>query len=252
MKKVYSLLTMAVIAAMSLTMTSCDGDDYWDDPHGWDDPYGWYNHYDDWGWNNNDWNNGSQGGSQNSDLVDMARLLTGEWYGPVTYSTLSNDGQSRETYEFYADMKFFQYAYSRDALSGEGTEEDYVYNNDGSVAKQQHLEFSWYIDDNYDIYIKYKNSGATFVMDYGSSQSGFHLGYEKGHDQDTFWGYMIGTGSSKGDVIHIDLERVNQTSQAKSFGSSKASEKTVKSSSSFGKGATIKPLKADSSRLIRR
>ena len=27
MKKVYSLLTMAVIAAMSLTLTSCDGDD---------------------------------------------------------------------------------------------------------------------------------------------------------------------------------------------------------------------------------
>lgn len=39
---------MAVIAAMSLTMTSCDGDDYWDDPHGWNDPYGWYDHYDDW------------------------------------------------------------------------------------------------------------------------------------------------------------------------------------------------------------
>lgn len=35
MKKVYSLLTMAVIAAMSLTMTSCDGDDYWYDPYGW-------------------------------------------------------------------------------------------------------------------------------------------------------------------------------------------------------------------------
>ena len=118
----------------------------------------------------------------------MAQLLTGEWYGPVTYSALSNDGQSRETYEFFADMKFFQYAYSRDALSGEGIEVDYVYNNDGSVADQQHLEFSWYIDDNYDIYIKYKNSGATFVMDYGSSQAGFHLGYEKGHDQDTFWG----------------------------------------------------------------
>lgn len=48
MKKVYSLLTMAVIAAMSLTMTSCDGDGYWYDP------YGWYDHYDDWGWNNND------------------------------------------------------------------------------------------------------------------------------------------------------------------------------------------------------
>lgn len=45
---------MAVIAAMSLTMTSCDGDDYWYDP------YGWYDHYDDWGWSNNDWNNGWQ------------------------------------------------------------------------------------------------------------------------------------------------------------------------------------------------
>lgn len=55
MKKVYSLLTMAVIAAMSLTMTSCDGDDYWYDP------YGWYDHYDDWGWNNDDWNQGQQG-----------------------------------------------------------------------------------------------------------------------------------------------------------------------------------------------
>lgn len=54
---------MAVIAAMSLTLTSCDGDDYWYDP------YGWYDHYDDWGWNNNDWNNGSQGGSQNSGLT---------------------------------------------------------------------------------------------------------------------------------------------------------------------------------------
>ena len=45
---------MAVIAAMSLAMTSCDGDDYWYDP------YGWYDHYDDWGWSNNDWNNGWQ------------------------------------------------------------------------------------------------------------------------------------------------------------------------------------------------
>ncbi len=89
-------------------------------------------------------------------------------------------------------------------------------------------------------------------MDHGSSQAGFHLGAEKGYDVDTFWGYMIGTGKVKGDVIYIDLKRVNPTSQAKAFGSSKASEKTVKSSSSFGKGATIKPLKADSSRLNNR
>ena len=65
---------MAVIVAMSLIMTSCDGDDYWYDP------YGWYDHYDDWGWSNNDWNNGWQGGSQNNGLVEEAQMLTGEWY----------------------------------------------------------------------------------------------------------------------------------------------------------------------------
>lgn len=56
---------MAVIAAMSLTLTSCDGDDYWYDP------YGWYDHYDDWGWNNDDWNQGQQG-SQDNTLLAMA------------------------------------------------------------------------------------------------------------------------------------------------------------------------------------
>lgn len=127
---------MAVIVAMSLTMASCDGDDYWYDP------YGWYDHYDDWGWSNNDWNNGWQGGSQNKGLVEEAQMLTGEWYGPVTYSYLSDDGQSRQTDKFYADMKFFQYANTRDALSGEGVETDYKYNDDGSVADQQTLEFN--------------------------------------------------------------------------------------------------------------
>lgn len=234
MKKVYSLLTMAVIAAMSLTMTSCDGDDYWYDP------YGWYDHYDDWGWNNNDWNNGWQGGSQNSDLVDMARLLTGEWYGPVTYSYLSDDGQSRQTNEFYADMKFFQYANTRDALSGEGVETDYVYNDDGSVADQQTLEFKWYIDDNYDIYIQYKNSGATFVMDHGSSQAGFHLGAEKGYDVDTFWGYMIGTGKVKGDIIYIDLLRQNTVNNSK-VAKVQAKDGTKKMVS-FGDSSRVYPL----------
>ncbi len=245
MKKVYSLLTMAVIAAMSLAMTSCDGDDYWYDP------YGWYDHYDDWGWNNNDWNNGWQGGSQNNDLVDMARLLTGEWYGPVTYSYLSDDGQSRQTDEFYVDMKFFQYANTRDALSGEGVETDYVYNDDGSVAVQQTLEFKWYIDDNYDIYIQYKNSGATFVMDHGSSQAGFHLGAEKGYDVDTFWGYMIGTGKVKGDILYINLLRQNTVNNSK-VAKVQAKDGTKKMVS-FGDSSRVYPLlKATAAQLNHR
>lgn len=234
MKKVYSLLTMAVIAAMSLTMTSCDGDDYWYDP------YGWYDHYDDWGWNNNDWNNGSQGGSQNSDLVDMAQLLTGEWYGSVTYSYLSDDGQSRQTDEFYADMKFFQYANTRDALSGEGVETDYVYNEDGTVKNQQTLEFSWYINNNMDLYIKYKDTGATYVMDYGSSQAGWHIGEEEGYNVDTFWGYMIGTGKVKGDILYINLLRQNTVNNSK-VAKVQAKDGTKKMVS-FGDSSRVYPL----------
>lgn len=251
MKKVYSLLAMAVIAAMSLTLTSCDSDDYWNGHYGWNDPYGWYDHYDDWGWNNNDWNNGSQGGSQNNNLVEEAQLLTGEWYGPVTYSYLSEDGQSRQTDEFHADMKFFQYANTRDALSGEGVETDYVYNDDGSVADQQTLEFNWYIDDNHDIYIKYKNSGATFVMDYGSSQAGFHLGAEKGYDVDTFWGYMIGTGSVKGDILYINLLRQNTVNNSK-VAKVQAKDGTKKMVS-FGDSSRVYPLlKATAAQLNHR
>lgn len=225
---------MAVIAAMSLTMTSCDGDDYWYDP------YGWYDHYDDWGWNNNDWNNGSQGGSQNSDLVDMAQLLTGEWYGSVTYSYLSDDGQSRQTDEFYADMKFFQYANTRDALSGEGVETDYVYNEDGTVKNQQTLEFSWYINNNMDLYIKYKDTGATYVMDYGSSQAGWHIGEEEGYNVDTFWGYMIGTGKVKGDILYINLLRQNTVNNSK-VAKVQAKDGTKKMVS-FGDSSRVYPL----------
>ena len=49
MKKVYSLLTMAVIVAMSLTMTSCDGDDYidMDEDYGLDDEGEWIDTEDD-------------------------------------------------------------------------------------------------------------------------------------------------------------------------------------------------------------
>lgn len=245
MKKVYSLLTMAVIAAMSLTMTSCDGDDYWYDP------YGWYDHYDDWGWNNNDWNNGSQGGSQNSDLVDMAQLLTGEWYGLVTYSYLSDDGQSRQTDEFYADMKFFQYANTRDALSGEGVETDYVYNEDGTVKDQQTLEFSWYINNNMDLYIKYKDTGATYVMDYGSSQAGWHIGEEEGYNVDTFWGYMIGTGKVKGDILYINLLRQNTVNNSK-VAKVQAKDGTKKMVS-FGDSSRVYPLlKATAAQLNHR
>ncbi len=238
MKKSRFMVTLAVIAAMSSTLTGCD--DHWEH-HGWNDPYGWYDEYRGDGWNDNSWNNGSHD-SQNNTLTDMAQTLCGEWEGMMTYSYLNDDNESRTTEKFGTNMKFFQYNNSQNALSGNGVETDYELDSSGNATgTTKTLEFSWYIESNGDIYIKYTNSGATFVMDYGSSQVGFHLGTESGKNADTFYGYMIGTGSVQGDVIYIDLSRINQTTS-----------RAFSSSESFGKGASCKPIEGTAGKLNNR
>ena len=159
MRKMRLFVMLMAIAAVSFTFTSCD-DDPWDDP--WDDPYGWYDDYNHggWGWNQDYWYEGSQG-SHDDDLVDEAMTLVGEWYGPVKYSYIQDDGMSRGYDEFYANMIFYQSGNQSDALSGSGVEIDEVHDNQGNVTDQQTLKFSWYIDNNGDIYLKYA-SGATF------------------------------------------------------------------------------------------
>lgn len=57
------------------------------------------------------------------------------------------------------------------------------------------------------------DSGATYVMDAGAKQYGFYLGDERG--QDVFYGYMIGTGKAKGDVMQIDLVRYDPSGARK-------------------------------------
>lgn len=239
MKKSKFLMTMAATAALSFGLTGCDND-HWDHGYGWRDPYAWYGDYGNssWGWNDNSWNDNQQGSEDNT-LTLMAQTLCGEWEGLMTYSYINDDNESRTTEEFGTNMKFFQYNNSQNALSGSGVETDYELDTSGhATGTTKTLEFSWYIEDNGDIYIKYTNSGATFVMDYGSSQAGFHLGSESGKNTDTFYGYMIGTGSVKGDIIYIDLERKNQVST-----------KAAQPSASFGKGATFQPLKGTMSKL---
>ena len=144
-------------------------------------------------------------------------------------------------------MKFFQYNQNSKSYSGEGVETDYLLDSQGNVIedKSQTLDFSWYIKDNGDIYIKYKKSGATFVLDYGSSQAGFHLGYEDKKGYDTFFGYMIGTGSVKGDVIYFDFKRLNDTNNAKA----QTRGAGVTEHKSFGKAAYQSPIKGTSSRF---
>lgn len=106
------------------------------------------------------------------------------------------------------------------------------------------MKFSWYIDNNGDIYIKYA-SGATYVMDANASQYGFHLGAEQGKRYDTFFGYMIGTGMAKGDIMYIDLER-------NSANGARVSRSSTSTGSSFGKGTSRTPIQGTVKSLPKR
>lgn len=224
MKKLLHILALAAVVAMPFSMTSCED-------HPWDeyDKWGWVDNYDSWGWDNN---YDDQYDSNNSTLVQMVQTLCGGWTGTMTYSEVLDNG-TRENSQFYTDMEFYQYGTSANSLSGHGVEYDYTLDDNGNIKEDQTLRFTWYLDERTsDIYIKYTNSGMIFVLDAGSSQYGFHLGYEQGYTNDTFYGYMIGTNSD--DVAYIDLERINTTGNMKA-----ANGKTVtKSKATFGPAAT--------------
>lgn len=205
MKKFNRIWMWMAIAATSFSFISCDDDDYWHDDYYWYDDY----NHGGWGWNQGDWNNGSNG-SQDDYLLSEALTLTGDWRGSVMLSKLAEDGQSRNNYRFNAEMTFYQAGNKVNSLSGNGVEVDYA--DDGSNETQT-LKFAWYIDKNGDIYIRYNDSGATYVMDAGAKQYGFYLGDERG--QDVFYGYMIGTGKAKGDVMQIDLVRYDPSGARK-------------------------------------
>ena len=116
MKKMKKLLMLMAVAVTSFTFTACD-DDPWDDS--WHDDYYWYDDYNHggWGWNQGDWNNGSNG-SQNDYLLSEAQTLTGDWRGSVMLSELAEDGQSRNNYSFHAEMTFYQAGDKVNSLSG--------------------------------------------------------------------------------------------------------------------------------------
>lgn len=201
MKKITRILTVLAVAALPFAFTSCDDDyDYWyGDTYPW-----WYNYHEDDGrWDYGDNNDDNPGNT----LVDEAQVLNGEWNGTMAYT----NGSDGTTNQFYATMTFVQN--NSNAIKGTGTEYDYYRNDDGSVGNSQTLHFSWYIDNNGDIYVKY-DSGSTFVMDMNASQHGFYLDEATG----IFRGYMIGTNNS--DLIQFDFTR--QTSGAKSSKGQKA------------------------------
>ena len=200
MKKITRILTMMAIAALPLAFTSCDDDDYWYDGPWYGNVEPWWYGYDDGGWGYDDNGGNNPGGDQGNTLVDEAQVLNGEWDGQMIYT----NGDNGKTDRFYANMTFVQN--STNAIKGTGTEYDYYLNSDGSEGENQTLKFTWYIDNNGDIYVKYA-SGSTFVMDFSASHHGFYLDEATG----VFKGFMIGTNNN--DMIQFDFTR--KTSNAK-------------------------------------
>lgn len=68
MKKFNRIWMWMAIAATSFPFTSCDDDDYWHDDYYWYDDY----NHGGWGWNQGDWNNGSNG---SQDMITCCRRL---------------------------------------------------------------------------------------------------------------------------------------------------------------------------------
>lgn len=221
MRNFKSFMMLAVIAAASFTFTSCDDDDPWRGPDYWDNG----------GWRNDD-------NAQEDSRIVEANLLSGDWIGTVKLQELDEDGNVSK-YEFDANMIFYQDR--RNAITGSGVEIDQATDENGLPVSQT-LKFTWSIADNNNIYIKYNDSGSTYLLDANASKDGygFHLGQEDGYKTDTFFGYMIGTGSVNGDLMYIDLER-NTSSSSRVQSRSVDSASTV-SFKAFGTETIRKPI----------
>ena len=206
MKRITKLFLALAIVVSPLALTSCDndfydGDDYYynnlvtsavrnylyqyPDGSSYYTAYNWFyynypeattsefyafmdavgsNRY--YNWDNN---YRQEQNTQVSRLVEEAQTLTGEWAGGMTIEYTDDNTKQRMRNSFHANMKFFQYNSSANSLQGNGVEVD-----TDAQGNTQTLAFSWNIDNNGDIYIKYTNSGTIFRLDMKSTNEGFH------------------------------------------------------------------------------
>ena len=194
---------------LPLLFTSCEVDHYY-----YDDPWYYDYHNDRYNWRDRGSSSGgSKGSSLEEDLKAEAQYLRGHWSGLMKYSYTEDNG-SRGIAEFNADMEFDLYPESENTLRGRGREIDTAGN------ESQELTYSWYIDENNgNIYIRYDDTGKTFVLDIQSKDRGFYL------DKSKFNGYMIGTNSD--DVIQFDFQRYTYSKEGFFEGKAKA-KKVVK------------------------
>lgn len=226
MKRIYSFLTLLLIAAAPVALTGCDDDEpgYW---------------YEDWLDDN---------GYDDSTPMDMAmaQTLNGTWTGTLTNEYTDDSGQRVQT-QCYVDFSFVQY--TARASYGKGYETDYVpmqdadgkimYDDNGNpMYDQQTLEFNWSIDSRtFNIYLDYTQSGMRYVLDSrsNSATSGFSLGWDKRKRTDVFNGVMEGVNND--EYVFFDCERVTANASA--------AKSVVANAPSFGKAVGVKRTKTD-------
>ena len=196
----------AYTSELEAFMNAIGGDIYWDDYN--NGRYVWNNNYN------------QRQESQNNSLLEEARTLTGEWEGSMVYEYTDDSTKKRVSDQFKANMKFFQYNSSANSLGGNGVEVD-----TNAKGDQQTLAFSWYVNTDGNIYIKYTKSGNIFVLDSKSDKNGFHLGYEKEKGYDTFFGTAFSTNTT--DVLRFDLARQQPASAKATNGLTRAANQAT-------------------------
>ena len=219
MKRIYTFLTMFMLALMPAMMASCDTDDW----------------YDDYDWFNDPYNEGSD------DLISMARTLNGTWTG-IAKSNFKEDGQ---WYEANFDVEFTFTQYTSYSCNGTGYETD---SDDTGYSEVR--RFKWYIDPRTgNINIEYISSKSRYVLDANgnSDTSGFFLGWSDKEKQDLFNGVMEGINVD--EYITFDCERVTSRS-TRALGSD--SVQTTSQGKSYGKGFTLKRVENNVPKTLRR
>lgn len=220
MKRIYTFLTMFMLALMPAMMTSCDTDDW----------------YDDYDWFNDPYNEGSD------DLISMARTLNGTWTGDAKSDYINKNGECSTDY-FYVEFTFTQYtSYSCNGTGYETDSDDTGYSD---VRR-----FKWYIDPRTgNINIEYISSKSRYVLDANgnSDTSGFFLGWDSKEKQDLFNGVMEGINVD--EYITFDCERVTSRS-TRALGSD--SVQTTSQGKSYGKGFTLKRVENNVPKTLRR
>ena len=205
MKKITYLALMAFVAFAPFMFTSCYEDHYYDD-WSWRNGY-WYGRYN----YNNQNHNQNQNQNNNSTIEAEGACLVGTWVGEMVYTYPDDDGRKAQA-RFNAEM-VFKLNSNNSYTEGIGTEIDWAGN------ESQTLSFTWYIDKYGNIYVRYTDTGKTFMLDVQSETKGFYL------DETSFNGYMV--AQKDVEEIEFSFTRNSGTRRVRGKSTIKADTSTI-------------------------